>query len=82
MVDARDLRIIAIFMVFVSSAIGCGLSFVVKNEKVLLMVRMFSAGVILSLALVHIIVESVTDLFEVVDYPLGGVCALAGVMFM
>jgi len=82
MVDARDLRSIAIFMVLVSSARGCALAFLIKNEKILLMVRMFSAGVILSLSLVHIIVESVTDLFEVVDYPLGGVCALAGVMFM
>jgi zinc transporter 1/2/3 len=42
---------------------------------------MFSAGIILSLSLVHIVPDSINDL-NVIDYPLGGTMILIGVMFL
>lgn len=49
-----------------------------------LLVRSFSAGVILALALVHIVPEAVVEMVGLngIEYPLGGVCVLFGVVLM
>lgn len=53
-----------------------------RNNHLLLkrIIKMFSAGILVSLALVHIVNESVLTLAKVTEYPLAGVCILHGIL--
>ena len=75
-----NVKVVAIPFVFITSLLACVLSykFNASEQRCTIVLRLFSAGVILSLALVHVISDSITSLSEIVDYPIGGVCALAG----
>lgn len=78
-------KILSIFLVFGASAIGCGICFLRqdKETKWSKIVKMFSAGVIVSLAMVHILYEASTEMSEVIEYPLANVCALSAfIIFM
>lgn len=54
------------------------------NNYVLIkrIVKLFSAGILVSLALVHIVNESVLTLAKVTEFPLAGVCVLYGLLIM
>lgn len=77
-----DLRIGAIIATFFSSGIGTLLSwkFLKEDNIYRILIRMFSAGIIITLAFVHVVSESILELSEVVEYPVGGVCVMVGVM--
>lgn len=45
-------------------------------------IKLFSAGVIASLALVHITNEVITELAKYTEFPVGGTCILVGILFM
>ena len=78
-----DVRLLAAILVSVSSICGCAVGYMWRGRPhAMLLVKVFSAGVIASLALVHIVSESVVALLAVSDYPLGGVCALGGLLGM
>jgi solute carrier family 39 (zinc transporter), member 1/2/3 len=80
-----DLHYIAVVTVFLCGLFGTfGAYNYGHHSKVLMtsVIKMFSAGVILSLALVHISNEVVTELKKVVEYPLGGVSILFGIILM
>jgi len=80
-----DLRIIAIFAI-AASALLCGLpplflrAFQSPDSPVARIARAFAGGVILSLALVHIIPEAVMELNDVIEFPIGGVTVLFGIL--
>lgn len=78
-------HLLSIILIFIASGLGCiGTSIKKANRdgSGYQLVKMFSAGVILSLSLVHIIHEASEGLIEVLDYPLGNACALAGMIFL
>lgn len=78
-------HILSIFLVFIASATGCVIASVKRPHQDgcgYQLVKMFSAGVILSLALVHIIFEAAEELMDVVEYPLGNACALGGMILL
>ncbi|KAG2495363.1 hypothetical protein HYH03_006631 [Edaphochlamys debaryana] len=87
--DTLPLRIAAIFIILTTGLIG-GLPplflkiFRDPTSAVTQLVRSFAAGVILALALVHIIPEAVTEMEGLggIEYPIGGVCVLFGVVLM
>ncbi|GBF90062.1 zinc-nutrition responsive transporter [Raphidocelis subcapitata] len=80
-----DLRIISIFAIAAGAAL-CGLpplfmrAFQSPDSAVARVARAFAGGIILALALVHIVPEAVAELAEVVDFPIGGVTVLFGVL--
>eukprot|EP00282_Hemiselmis_andersenii_P021154 CAMPEP_0172031672 /NCGR_PEP_ID=MMETSP1041-20130122/19439_1 /TAXON_ID=464988 /ORGANISM="Hemiselmis andersenii, Strain CCMP439" /LENGTH=427 /DNA_ID=CAMNT_0012688217 /DNA_START=54 /DNA_END=1337 /DNA_ORIENTATION=- len=76
-----DLRLPALGISFVASAAGCIFAIAWPwYGRSLLFVKIFSGGVISSLSLVHIICEAAHEVDELMDYPLAGVCALAGLL--
>ena len=80
-----DLHYIAVVTVFLCGLFGTFGAYSYGHHSTMLMtsvIKMFSAGVILSLALVHISNEVVMELKEVVEYPLGGVSILFGIILM
>lgn len=78
-----DLRVVTLLATFVASMLGCLVPFVWPwQDGSLQFLRLFSAGVISSLALVHIINDAAVSLSEVVQYPVAGACALAGLLGM
>jgi zinc transporter 1/2/3 len=71
----RDLRIAAVFIIWVAALIGAGAPLLIKRvheSATASVVRAFSAGVILSLALVHIFPDASEELHEVTEFPVGG----------
>lgn len=80
-----DLRIIAIFAIALG-ALACGLppiflrAFQSPDAPVARVARAFAGGIILALALVHIVPEAVMELSEIVEYPVGGVAVLVGIL--
>ena len=83
-----DLRILSVFTIFVSSIIGSLGSHVVSQKHILKntlwksIINLFSAGVISSLALVHITNEVIIELNEYIDFPIGACCILLGLLSM
>ena len=83
-----DLRILSVFTIFVSSIIGSLGSYVISEKHISTnilwksLINLFSAGVISSLALVHITNEVIVDLNEYVDFPIGACCVLFGLLSM
>ena len=57
-------------------------SFKNANHPATLLFRALSAGVLLSLALIHVIVSGISDLNVVSDFPIGGCCVVAGILLM
>lgn len=76
-----DLRYISILTIFLSSVVGSLFPFFI-NDLFTPFIKMFSAGIILSLSLVHIVPDSINDLNNITDYPLGGTMILIGVLFL
>ncbi|KAG2434372.1 hypothetical protein HYH02_012387 [Chlamydomonas schloesseri] len=87
--DTQALRIAAIFVILAAGVLG-GIPplfiNVFRNQEGMLtrVVRSFAAGVILALALVHIIPEAVLEMEGLggIEYPLGGTCVLFGAALM
>lgn len=79
------MRILAIFMI-AAGAMLCGLpplfmrAFQSADAPVTRVARAFSGGIILALALVHIVPEAVMELSEVHSYPIAGVAVLFGIL--
>jgi zinc transporter 1/2/3 len=76
-----DYRYISIILIFSSSIIGCLFPFLIKNDYIPFL-KMFSAGAILSLALIHIAPESIAELNDISEYPIGGLMILIGLLFL
>jgi zinc transporter 1/2/3 len=82
-----DLRIAAIFVIFVSAML-LGLPpilmkrFQDTENKLACLLRSFSAGVILGLATIHIIPSAYFELAGLVEYNFGGVVVLGGVLLL
>ncbi|GFR42140.1 hypothetical protein Agub_g2986 [Astrephomene gubernaculifera] len=86
--DTQTLRIASIFIVLAAGFIG-GLPplflkvFRDPDSTTNRLARSFSAGVIATLALVHVIPEAISDMSSLGSkYPLGGVCVMGGVLLM
>jgi zinc transporter 1/2/3 len=83
-----DLRILSVFTIFVSSIIGSLGSYCISKKQLTTetlwksLINLFSAGVILSLALVHITNEVIIELNEYIDFPIGACCVLFGLLSM
>lgn len=83
-----DLRILSVFTIFVSSIIGSLGSYVISQREVNTetlwksLINLFSAGVISSLALVHITNEVIVELNEYIEFPIGACCVLFGLLSM
>lgn len=75
-----DFRYISIITIFCASLVGSVLPYFI-NGYFTPFIKMFSAGIILSLSLVHIVPDSINDL-NIIDYPLGGTMILLGIMFL
>ena len=83
--SSLDLHYLAVVTVFLSGLCGTFGAYSYGHHSKAFMtsiVKMFSAGVILSLALVHISNEVVTELKQVIEYPFGGVSILFGIILM
>lgn len=76
-----DLRIGATFAVLGAGFAGGIVSYTFSTWPASL-IKLFSAGVIASLAFVHIIPEAIELLTSISEYPLGGVCVLVGTLTM
>ncbi|KAI8474633.1 MAG: ZIP family transporter [Monoraphidium minutum] len=87
MESTLDVRIIAIFAI-AAGALLCGLpplflrAFQSADSPVSRVARAFSGGIILALALIHIVPEAVMELGEVIDFPIGGVTVLFGILML
>jgi solute carrier family 39 (zinc transporter), member 1/2/3 len=83
-----ELRIISIFAIFTSSIIGSVGSYILSHSQTFKdtvlksMINLFSAGVILSLSLVHITNEVIIELNKYFDFPIGSCCILFGLLSM
>lgn len=83
-----ELRVLSILSIFISSIIGSiGFYVISKNQKfndtfLKSLINLFSAGVILSLSLVHITNEVIIELHEYINFPLGACCVLIGLLSM
>lgn len=83
-----DLRIISVFTIFMTSIIGSLGTYFVSQKHMFTnsfwksLVNLFSAGVIASLALVHITNEVIIELNEYIDFPIGACCVLFGLLAM
>ena len=88
--DTLDLRIIGIFVILIGALIGGFAPFVLPFFKspshwATLVLRSFAAGVILSLALVHVYVEGAERLesVEAFDgYPVSATCMIFGILLL
>jgi hypothetical protein len=70
-----DLRIAAVFIVFATALLGAVAPLFIKRvheSATASLVRAFSAGVILSLTLVHIFPHAAADLSGITTFPVGG----------
>ncbi|EFJ47700.1 hypothetical protein VOLCADRAFT_91723 [Volvox carteri f. nagariensis] len=83
------LRIAAVFIILSAGLLGGVPPLFIKalrnqNSLPTFLIRAFSAGIILALALVHILPEAVEELVDLggVDYPLGGTSILVGLFVM
>lgn len=85
-VSTLNLRIISVFVVFVASLLGTLPPFLLKDtsKPLFRILKALSSGVILSLALVHVLPDSSEDLEGLwASYPpLAGACSIAGVLVM
>jgi solute carrier family 39 (zinc transporter), member 1/2/3 len=84
---ALQLRVAAIFVIFVGSLLGAlppllSVKFGPPSASVGSALRAFAGGVILALALVHIVPHSVQEFSAVSSFPFAGVLMLAGVTLM
>lgn len=83
-----ELRILSVVTIFISSLLGSLGSYGVSQKQVIndvflkSLINLFSAGVILSLSLVHITNEVIVELIEYVDFPVGACCVLSGLLTM
>lgn len=80
-----DLRIAAVFVIFACSLLGSVPPLFIKRTTQSVVggiVRAFSAGVILSLALVHVYPHAAMDLEELTPFPLAGTCTVFGVLLL
>lgn len=83
-----DLRIISVFTIFVSSIIGSLGSYVISQKHIFTdtlwksLINLFSAGVISSLAIVHITNEVIIELNKYIEFPIGACCVLFGLLSM
>jgi len=81
-----EIRILSAVGVFVSSLFGClgtfWLSRKQANQYQLLksIIAMFSAGMMMSLAFVHITSETIIELSKYSSFPVGATCVLAGLV--
>jgi zinc transporter 1/2/3 len=78
-----SLQIVNVFSVFVSG-ITFGLVPVLVNipEKFINYIKTFSGGIILGLALIHVIPDGEGNLLEVVEYPISGVFVASGIFLL
>lgn len=81
-----DARYSAAIAVFIAGGLGTFLTVLLSqhgklSDNATRIIKMFSAGVISSLAIVHISQEAIEELSDL-DYPLGGVCILSGLLSM
>ncbi len=83
-----ELRIVSILSIFISSIIGSSGVYIISKKQTFndaflkSLINLFSAGVILSLSLVHITNEVIIELSEYIDFPLGACCVLFGLLSM
>jgi zinc transporter 1/2/3 len=75
-----DIKYIAVIFVFLSSIAGFGVSKLISSKKLAIFFKLFSAGVILSLSVVHIIPEVIRD--NAYEYPLGSSLFISGIFIM
>lgn len=86
--NSQPLRIAAVFIVLAAGLLGGMPALFIPVMRQLrstpaLLLRALSAGIIVSLALVHIIPEAIASLDQVEpDYPVGSCCVLAGVLVL
>ncbi|GAX83015.1 hypothetical protein CEUSTIGMA_g10442.t1 [Chlamydomonas eustigma] len=85
--DTLDIRIAAIFVIFVTSLMGGIPPLFLKGFKdssnpTTLIFRALAAGVILALSLIHVLMDGASSLFEIMDYPLAGCGAMFGIIVM
>ncbi|GFR41738.1 hypothetical protein Agub_g2491 [Astrephomene gubernaculifera] len=88
-VDTLGLRIAAVFIILLAGLLG-GLpplflkAFQRQESLQTFLIRAFSAGVILALALVHIVPDAIQDLADIggIKYPIGGTSILFGIAAM
>lgn len=71
-----DLCYISALSIFCASIVGSCTSYIVTNELTIVLMKLFSAGIILSLGIVHIIPEVHID----EGYPFGSLCVLVGLI--
>jgi zinc transporter ZupT len=69
-----------VISIFCARLVGSATSFVVKNDVAVVLMKLFSAGVILSLSIVHIIPEVSVGVNEDDAYPFGSLCILVGLV--
>eukprot|EP00775_Hariotina_reticulata_P009847 gene9847-10006_t len=82
-----DLRIAAIFVIWIMALVFGLPPLVLKQFQSLdapipRLLRSFSGGIIMALALVHIIPEAVTELNSLLDFPIGGCSVLFGIIML
>lgn len=85
--DTLDVRIIAIFAILLAGLLGGLAPLLIKcfrnaSHPATLILRALSAGVILALALIHVIPDGAGDLESAVDYPVASCCVVFGVLAM
>ncbi|GIL58680.1 hypothetical protein Vafri_13673 [Volvox africanus] len=87
--NTQPLRVASIFLVLAAGLLGGMPPLFMKafrdpDTVLARLMRSFSAGIILVLALVHIIPEAVEEMSGLggIEYPLGGTCALGGIALM
>jgi zinc transporter ZupT len=84
--STMDLRIAAAFVVLLTSLLGAAAPLLLlrhlQDSVLARATRAFSAGIILSLSLVHIIPEATEDLEGLTDFPVACSCAAFGVLLM
>lgn len=83
-----DLRILSVLTIFTSSIVGSVGSYVLSQKQLFTetfwksLINLFSAGVISSLAVVHITNEVILELDEYLEFPVGACCVLFGLLSM
>mmetsp|Transcript_18109 Transcript_18109/g.38967 ORF Transcript_18109/g.38967 Transcript_18109/m.38967 type:complete len:356 (-) Transcript_18109:1205-2272(-) len=82
-----DLRLACIFVVLVITFLGCipPLFFPVfrdNSHPLTRILRAFAEGVILTLAIVHVLPEGVADFQQLTEYPLAEAIVIAGIILM
>lgn len=81
-----DMRYIAIIIIFLASIFGAIITILLsKNNNIYkpyFAIKLFSGGVIASLALVHIIPDVITSTNYISEFPIGGITILFGLFFL